>query len=121
VPSIFQTSRKRIYRPHGWTILKVELNNKTFYKVYGSFSNDSWRLSSGANDTSKLIEKDDGEIEWEQDSGSTYIIQKSYEHQLSFNAHNILQQMLISPPVAKAKLEVVCYSELISHKTEVKK
>ena len=111
--SLFDTNKPRIYAPDGWNIIKVKHNGNTFYKVFGSFGPNNWRLSSGADDTSTLIESH-GVIEWEQCSGSTYQMVKRNEGLLSDYARIVLFEIIDNPPVVGAELEVISYTELLS-------
>ena len=67
-------------QPEQWVVVKLNKDNETIYKVYGTWrggyvSSDSWRLNSGIKDT----EQTDDHYDFIGYSGSIYHCHKKLE------------------------------------------
>jgi len=78
--------------PDGWAVLKIStIGNNPFYKVFGSWNNESWRLNSGITH----IEETENEFRFHGESGSIYVCNKEYNHICGYSG-NILRNILES-------------------------
>lgn len=65
------------YNPKQWRILKITNNeNQTHYRVYATWGNDEWRLSSGFDSLKDVLPTSVG-FEIPQTSGSWYNLHKN--------------------------------------------
>lgn len=58
-----------IYRPYRWVVLKIE----NYYKVFGAFYGDAWKINSGISS----VEEDEYHYYFHSLSGSTYKCNKN--------------------------------------------
>lgn len=73
------------YYPVGWTMLKFTYTEEVVYKIFATWrwSNEEWKLSSGAADLSSITKTGDILV-WPQASGSISI---NFERETDVNAH----------------------------------
>ncbi len=105
-----------VFKAEGWFILKVSPPDESvFYRVFASWRlSNAWRLSSGAEDLSTLVDKDDY-FEWPQLSGSVYILPKQGEGGATFYTQGVLNRIIEDSKSEGATIEIVDISDVESN------
>lgn len=106
-----------IHKPHGWVILKFTNEDDVFFKIFASWrggylDGDSWRLSSGSNESPVL--SDCGKYwVWSQESGSCYHLSIEGEDGYSYYTAQILANIILQSGENDVLIERVKLSAML--------
>jgi hypothetical protein len=83
-----------LYDVEGWVILKYTIASEEFYyRIFASWRDDSWRLSSGSKELPKLSPCKKLWL-WSQISGSCYKLPLNEEGGYTFYTGSILSRII---------------------------
>lgn len=85
-----------IYRPDGWSILKLTENDgRSYYKIFATwrFGDENWRISSCAYDASN-IKATSSNLLWPQLSGSIYELPLDGQNGRTFYQSGVMQNII---------------------------